>query len=244
MKKLNLETAEILATKMRGELLRVSNSEPLNMKTVLRQLNVMTLYRPLSDSLFGLSLLTPDKKHRFMLVNSNSRRGRQHFTIAHELFHLYYDENPKAHFCSLSIDTDPMERSANLFASALLMPKDGLVQNISSEEIVSKNVSIDTLLRIEHLYGVSHHTLVLRLKELRIISQLYADELLSVSITQEAAMRGYDAKLYSKGNEGLVIGDFGSKARKLFDEERISEGHYLELLNMIGYGEGQNRAGC
>ena len=87
MKKLNLETAEILAAKMRGELLRVSNSEPLNMKTVLRQLNVMTLYRPLSDKLFGLSLLTPDKKHRFMLVNSNSRRGRQHFTIAHELYH-------------------------------------------------------------------------------------------------------------------------------------------------------------
>ena len=107
MKKLNLETAEILAGKMRSELLRVSDSEPLNMKTVLRQLNVMTLYRPLSDSLFGLSLLTPDKQHRFMLVNSNSRRGRQHFTIAHELFHLYYDENPKAHFCGLSADTDP-----------------------------------------------------------------------------------------------------------------------------------------
>lgn len=244
MKKLNLETAEILAAKMRGELLRVSSTEPLNMKTTLRQLNVMTLFRPLSDGLFGLSLLTPDKRHRFMLVNSNSRRGRQHFTIAHELFHLYYDENPKAHFCGLSVDTDPTERSANLFASALLMPKDGLLQNIPSEEIVSKNVSMDTLLRIEHLYGVSHHTLVLRLKELHIVSPSYADELLSVSITQEAALRGYDINLYSKGNEGLVIGDFGSKARKLFDEERISEGHYLELLNLIGYGEGQNRARC
>ena len=242
MKKLNLETAEILAAKMRSELLRVSDSEPLNMKTVLRQLNVMTLFRPLSDSLFGLSLLTLDKKHRFMLVNSNSRRGRQHFTIAHELFHLYYDENPKAHF--LSSNTDASERSANLFASALLMPKEGLLQNIPSEEIVSKKVSIDTLLRMEHLYGVSHQTLVLRLKELHVISSSYADELSAVSITQEAALRGYDAKLYSKGNEGLVIGDFGSKARKLFDEERISEGHYLELLNLIGYGEGQNHTGC
>lgn len=244
MKKLNLETAEILSAKMRSELLRVSGTEPLNMKTALRQLNVMTLFRPLSDSLFGLSLLTPDKMHRFMLVNSNSRRGRQHFTIAHELFHLYYDENPKAHFCGLSVDTDSMERSANLFASALLMPKDGLLQNIPSEEIVSKNVSIDTLLRIEHLYGVSHHTLVLRLKELHIVSASLADDLLSVSITQEAALRGYDTNLYSKGNEGLVIGDFGSKARKLYDGERISEGHYLELLNLIGYGEGQNRARC
>ena len=240
MKKLNLETAEILAGKMRSELLRVSATEPLNMKTALRQLNVMTLYRPLSDKLFGLSLLTPDKKHRFMLVNSNSRRGRQHFTIAHELYHLYYDENPQPHFCDNSIYTDAVERSANLFASALLMPKEGLLKTIPSDEIVSKSVSIDTLLRMEHLYGVSHHTLVVRLKELHIISPMSADALLAISITQEAALRGYDVELYSKGNEGLVIGDFGSKARKLFDEERISEGHYLELLNLIGYGEGQN----
>lgn len=244
MKKLNLETAEILAGKMRSELLRVSDSEPLNMKTVLRQLNVMALYRPLSDSLFGLSLLTPDKQHRFMLVNSNSRRGRQHFTIAHELFHLYYDENPKAHFCGLSADTDPTERSANLFASALLVPKEGLLQNIPSDEIVSKEVGVDTLLRLEHLYGVSHTTLVLRLKELRVISPAYSEKILACSITHEATMRGYDSDLYTPGNEGLVIGDFGSKARKLFDEERISEGHYLELLNLIGYGEGQNHTGC
>lgn len=244
MKKLNLETAEMLAAKMRGELLRVSDSEPMNIKTVLRQLNVMTLFRPLSDSLFGLSLLSHDKKHRFMLVNSNSRRGRQHFTIAHELFHLYYDENPKAHFCGLSADTDPTERSANLFASALLMPKEGLLQNIPSDEIVSKEVGIDTLLRLEHLYGVSHTTLVLRLKELHVISPAYSEKMLALSITHESAMRGYDCDLYSPGNEGVVIGDFGSKARRLFEEERISEGHYLELLNLIGYGEGQNRIGC
>ena len=31
----------------------------------------------------------------------------------------------------------------------------------------------------------------------------------------------------------LFIGDFGEKARILFESERISEGHYMELLNMI-----------
>jgi hypothetical protein len=45
---------------------------------------------------------------------------------------------------------------------------------------------------------------------------------------------GYDVSLYNLGNEGLVIGDFGEKARKLFDAEKISEGHYLELLHKIG----------
>jgi hypothetical protein len=31
----------------------------------------------------------------------------------------------------------------------------------------------------------------------------------------------------------VVIGDFGEKARLLFEQERISEGHYVELLNLL-----------
>ena len=48
-------------------------------------------------------------------------------------------------------------------------------------------------------------------------------------------MSGFDGSLYLPGNEGLVIGDLGAKARKLLEEERISEGRYHELLNMIGH---------
>jgi Zn-dependent peptidase ImmA (M78 family) len=244
MKKMNLETADFLAAKMRSEYLRISSNEPVNMKTSLRQLNIMTVYRPLSDNLFGMSLATSDKQHRFMLVNSNSTRGRQHFTIAHELYHLYFDVNPKPHFCSRDNYTDPAERSANMFASALLMPKEGLLQQLSVDEISSKKVEIDTLLRLEHLYGTSHQTLLVRLKELRIITSSYFEKMQNISVTWESSMRGYDLDLYTKGNEGLVIGDFGSKARKLFDEDRISEGHYLELLNLIGYGKSGNCSGC
>ena len=244
MKKLNLETADLLAAKMRSEYLRISSNEPVNMKTSLRQLNIMTVYRPLSDNLFGMSLASSDKKNQFMLVNSNSTRGRQHFTIAHELYHLYFDDNPKPHFCSRDNDTDPAERSANMFASALLMPKEGLLQYLSVDEISNKEVEIDTLLRMEHLYGASHQTLLVRLKELKIISPSCFERMQNITVTWESAMRGYDLDLYTKGNEGLVIGDFGSKARKLFDEDRISEGHYLELLNLIGYGKSENCSGC
>jgi len=244
MKKINLETADLMAAKMRSEYLRISSSEPVNMKTTLRQLNILTLYRPLSDELFGLSLVTSDRQHRFMLVNSNSTRGRQHFTIAHELYHLYFDENPKPHFCSVSNLTDLAERSANLFASALLMPKDGLLQNISASELSSKEVDVDTLLRLEQLFGISHRTLVVRLKELHVITPSYAETMQGLTITHESLSRGYDLALYRKGNEGLVIGDFGSKARRLFDEDRISEGHYLELLNLIGYGKGKDCVRC
>lgn len=243
MSRLTIDTAEALASKMRT-MLRVANGEPLNMKTVVRQLNVMTVYRPLSDSLWGLSLKSPDGKGLFMLVNSNTTRGRQHFTIAHELFHLFFDENPTPHFCCQSNQGDVQERSANMFASALLMPREGLCQNIPSEELLAKSVSVNTILRLEHLYGVSHTTMVLRLKELKLISQECTEQLLGLVITKEASWRGYDGYLYRKGNEGLVIGDFGTLAKRLYDAEKISEGHFVNLLNMIGYGEGEDSIGC
>lgn len=242
MKKLTIETAEDLALKMRNHL-RMGANEPINLKTVLRQLDIMTIYRPLSEDTWGLSLKANDGK-RFMLLSCNTTRGRQHFTIAHELYHLYYDTNPKPHFCTREATKDPTERSANMFASALLMPKGGVFYNIPSEEMVNKEVSIDTALRLEQLFGVSHSTLVVRLKELKLISQKNADELLELSIRHEALLRGLDLSLYYKGNEGIVIGDYGIKAKRLFDERKISEGHYIELMKKIGYGECENYSGC
>lgn len=243
MKRLNLNTAELIAGQARSSL-GIGQNEPVNMKTLVRQLNCLTVYRPLSERLFGLSLKSAGGEDRFILVNSNSTRGCQHFTIAHELFHLLFDEDPKPHFCGKEEGKDPAERSADMFASALLMPQVGVISKIPANEIAAKSISIDTALRIGQLYGVSHSTLVIRLKELRIISSPESDRLMSISVRKEAAMRGYDGALYEKGNEGLVIGDFGSLARRLFDEEKISEGHYMELLNMIGYGESENSAGC
>ena len=178
----------------------------------------------------------------FMLLSSNATRGSQHFTIAHELFHLFFDDNPKPHFYRAIMTDDAAEHSANMFASALLMPKEGLSYNIPANELINKKVSVDTALRLEQLYGVSHSTLVVRLKEPKLISPQNTESLMSLSIRYEASLRGYDNSLYYKGNENLVLGDYGSKAKQLFDAERISEGHYLELMRKIGYGESKDNS--
>ena len=39
---------------------------------------------------------------------------------------------------------------------------------------------------------------------------------------------------YESGNEGVVIGDYGIKAKQLFSDMKISESHYYELMNSIG----------
>ena len=232
MKSLTVIEAELLAGKFRSQV-GMSLTEPINIKTLIRKLGVTVIYRPLSDKSFGISCKSASGK-MFMLVNSNSTRGRQHFTIAHEFYHLYFDEHPTPHMCNGTAYGE--EKNANSFASALLMPKEGVLAMISKEEIANHNVNLATVLRLEQLFSTSRSTLLIRLKDIGLITQKRLEELMGVSVKGSAREYGYDLSLYEPGNEGLVIGDFGEKARALFEQGKISEGHYEELLNMISNG--------
>lgn len=232
MKRLTIQESEILAQKFRSEH-GLSMTEPISTKTVLRKLGILTMYRPLSEKSFGISAKS-ESGRMFMMVNCNSTRGRQHFTIAHELYHLLYDDSPEPHMCGgVAIG---VEKDANLFASALLMPREGLLKMVSDEEVKSRKVKLATVLRMEQFFGVSRNTLLLRLKDIGLITESYMNELKSVPVKESAMQYGYNLSLYEAGNKGIVIGDFGEKARLLFESGRISEGHYYELLSMISNG--------
>jgi hypothetical protein len=56
----------------------------------------------------------------------------------------------------------------------------------------------------------------------------------STNARHSAMQFGYDTSLYIKGNEGVVIGDYGTKARELFDKGSISESSYFGLLEDMG----------
>lgn len=235
MKTLTVTEAETLAGKFRFQE-GLSQGEPVNAKMLVRKLNITLVYRPLSENSFGISCRSGEK--RFMLINSRSTRGRQHFTIAHELYHLYFDENPVPHMCCGGFATGE-EKNANRFASALLMPREGILSCVSGEEIAGHDVNIATVLRMEQLFGVSHSTLLIRLKDLGLITSARFDALERIAVRETAREWGYDSALYEAGNEGVVIGDFGEKARRLFEIGKISEGHYHELMNMLYGGAGE-----
>lgn len=227
MKRLSVTDAENLALQLRAKV-GMSVGEPVNVKTLLRKLGILTWYRPLSENSYGISIKTDDAL--FILVNSNSTRGRQHFTIAHELYHLFFDEKPEPHMCGVA--KSPVERDADSFASALLMPREGVIQEISSEEVRMHKVDLGTLIRVEQLFGVSRKAMLCRLKDLKLIDDEAFDKLGEIGVIDSAIAYGYDKSLYVGGNEGVVIGDFGEKARRLYENDKISEGHYLELLNI------------
>ena len=222
------------------------SSEPITLKSLLLKLNVLTVFRPLSDNFSGMCL-KDGSGHRFMLINSTQAKGRQHFTIAHELYHLFIEEKPAPHKCNPGHSKNHIEVCADTFASYLLMPEAGICQLIPEAELKSKNVSIATVLKLEHYFSVSRSALLFRLLNIGIITEKTRTRLASVGVKYSAKCFGYDTALYEKANEGLVIGDFGEKAHNLFEQEKISESHYIELLrkiNIDGQQENEDCIGC
>ena len=57
MKKMTIQDAELLAQRFRTET-GISFSEPINVKTLLRKYNILTMYRPLSNESYGIIIRT------------------------------------------------------------------------------------------------------------------------------------------------------------------------------------------
>ncbi len=213
----------------------LNNADPIRLKSLLQKLNVITVFSPLSDNFSGMALKANSDK-RFMLVNSSQSLGKQHFTICHELYHLYIQPDFTSQVCHTGLfnkKADKNEYNADVFASYLLLPKEGLLDNIPNLEIVKKKVSLKTILYIEHFYSCSRRALLVRLKDLKLITSSEF-EAFTINIQKGALENGYAVDLYRSGNQNTVIGDYGIIAKQLFDNEKVSESHYYSLLADLG----------
>lgn len=212
----------------------LNDIEPINCKSLLLKLNVLTVYRPLSDDFSGMCLKKGDLM--FILLNSNHSRGKQHFTIAHEFYHLFYQKDFKPHACNPgnTKGVDASEKLADAFASDFLLPEMGIKKMIPLNELDKKEISISTILILENYFSVSHSALLIRLRNLDLITSRQYDFFSNLRIKQTAKEYGFGLSLYESGNEGVVIGDYGIKAKQLFSDMKISESHYYELMNSIG----------
>jgi len=210
-----------------------NSSEPIDYISLLQKLDIITLFKPLSDDFSGLSIKSGNNK--FMLVNSRNPVGRQNFTIGHELYHLYYDKQFIPHKCHTGLfpPKNVNERMADIFAAFLLLPEDGITQLIPEEELGKDLVKLSTLLKIEHTFSSSRLALLKQLEKMGLASKSYIDKY-SVNIKSGAWQYGFSTDLYESTPERTILGTYGSLANKLYEEGKISEGHYQELMFSIG----------
>jgi Zn-dependent peptidase ImmA (M78 family) len=213
----------------------LNNADPIRLKSLLQKLNVITVFAPLSENFSGMALKA-NTHNRFMLVNSNQSLGKQHFTVCHELYHLFEQKDFTSQVCQtgkFDKKADINEYYADVFASYLLLPTEGLLESIPDEEIDEKKISSKTILYIEHFYSCSRRALLYRLKSLKLIGPAEY-EFFTVNIQKGALENGYSTDLYKGGNHKTVIGDYGIIAKQLFDSEKVSESHYYSLLADLG----------
>lgn len=216
----------------------LGSDDAIRLKSLLYKLNVLTVFRPLTDGISGMAIKITGPGQvtsRFILINSNKTLGHQHFTICHELYHLYIQENFERRVCLTGKfeKKDIEEYRADVFAAHLLLPEDGVKALIPDDELRRDAIRLPTLLKIEQYFSCSRSALLYRLKNLEIISEQKL-ETFSSSVKKSAVQFGFTTGIYEPGNHNEVIGDYGTIARELFDREKISESHYLSLLHDLG----------
>lgn len=170
----NLEDAEKAANDFRNYI-KISNKQPISdLINILENLGIIIIQIKNPDNRFddfdGLSEIV-NSIPVIVLLDGIKDGARQRFTIAHELGHLV-----------LNINNDELdeEKLCNRFASALLMPKEAIINEFGYSR---GNINFFELTAFKNEFKVSYAAIVYRLKDLNIISE-YLYKKLSIFLSQ------------------------------------------------------------
>lgn len=170
----NLKEAEKAAADFRNYI-KISNKQPLSdLINILENLGIIIIQIKNSNNRFddfdGLSEIV-NNIPIIVLLDGIKDGARQRFTIAHELGHLVLNINN---------EISNEEKLCNRFASALLMPKEAVVNEFGYSR---RNISFFELAAFKNEFKVSYAAIIYRLKDLNIISE-YLYKSLSFFLSQ------------------------------------------------------------
>ena len=140
-----------------------------------------------------------------ILVNSSHPRGRKRFSYAHEYAHALLDRDRNIAISSTDNSSEMVERRANAFAAAFLMPRNGVYDALRGldkglpsrqEQTIfdvasgghmdaefrsparSQRINFKDIAMLAHRFGVSYQAALYRLKSLRHLSHAESREFL------------------------------------------------------------------
>lgn len=184
---------------------------------------------PMSSGISGMC--TKENEDIIICINSTTSYGRQRFTLAHELYHVLYEEDMQRVICDMSMSDDKSEseKEADQFASYLLMPYDALLEY----EHDKTKWNLEKIIDAQQFFQLSHQAMLHRLVGDKLISYESANEYKAITVSIEAAKLGYGKELYfpiAKNKQYFTTGEFIRKVEKLAEKELISQGKREELL--------------
>lgn len=184
---------------------------------------------PMLERISGMC--TKEGKDVVICINSTMSYGRQRFTLAHELYHVLYEDEMQRVICdmSMTMDKPDSEKEADQFASYLLMPYDALLQYENDKGAWTLEKVIDA----EQFFQISHQAMLHRLVQDGLLNAEKAEEYKNITVSSYAAKLGYGKELYfktEKNKQYFTTGEYIRKVEMLAEKEIISNGKREEFL--------------
>jgi len=198
---------------------------------LINKIEPLTLvFYPMSERISGMCL--KGSEDVLIAINSSMTHGRQRFSMAHELYHYYYDDMDTV-ICAFDIgESSPIERNANTFASFFLAPPAALSAAIKEIKMAKLLLSLADVIKLEQLFGMSRQAMLIRLVDEGELS--FEDSaFMRSNIISQALLLGYDDALYRPLPEEkarVTYGRYIKRAEELLNRGLISDGKYEELL--------------
>lgn len=147
--------------------------------------NLTILYIPFSQTTSGMCI--KDENNEIIGINSTHSKGRQRFTVAHELYHLLIENNINKPILCNAHNRNTSEIEADKFASYLLMTEEGLDKYCEMMNINEWNLT--NIISVEQYFQISHQALLIRLKNNRSISKKEYEYFSDSYISYESKIR-------------------------------------------------------
>jgi Zn-dependent peptidase ImmA (M78 family) len=182
----------------------------------------------------------------FSYVNSYIPYEKQVFAAAHELYHIWFDEEVlstgellKSEVIDAQFNLSEInekEAKANRFAAMLLVPKDVLRNELDYMRLTRDGFKLSHIVKLMSIFGVPYKTMVRRLYEIDFIEREIClklleisdrDEISGVLLCQKRLQIGEELQKRTKviRFDGLV-----DNALLAFERKKISEDKLTYLL--------------
>ncbi|WP_296848511.1 ImmA/IrrE family metallo-endopeptidase [uncultured Methanobrevibacter sp.] len=222
---MNLYELNKLAIEFRSDI-GLNQESPLDFFPVItnKLKNLTIVFLEMDEKISGACFKVDSQQ--IMFINSKHPKGRQVFTAAHELYHLFY-EDAVFTICNLN-SNDEIEKNANQFASFLLMPINALYSYKKENNIEKWN--LNSIIDCEQYFQISHEALLYRLKN---SSDITFEEFnkFKPNIKNNAQYCGYDSSLYEPYiDKNYTIGNYVRLVEEVYRKDLISNGKREEYL--------------
>lgn len=211
-----------------GKLFNIGSRPAFALQKVMEQmLRIKILFVELSEFGSAASMVHP-AFGASIVVNCEEAPWRINFTLAHELFHILTWNicTPSEMEKNGSLFGD-IEKKADRFASALLLPENEVRGELSSR-LTDHKLTLSDLIDVAREFGVSTQALVYRMVNLHLIQWEQADALVK---SDDLLM--LDRRIRKgEGDKAPVSERFILLAVKCLRKGLISRGKFAELLNI------------